>query len=60
MRKVIVKLNNSTIGITEMTIPEIRKAESAGFTIVEKLNKQKKYREQVFSVFIYCVITLMR
>ena len=59
MRKVIVKLNNSTIGITEMTIPEIRKAESAGFTIVEKLNKQKKYREQVFSVFIYCVITLM-
>lgn len=39
MRKVIVKLNNSTIGITEMTISEIRKAESAGFTVVEKLNK---------------------
>ena len=39
MRRVIIKLNNSTIGITEMTILEIRKAESAGFTVIEKLNE---------------------
>lgn len=39
MRKVIVKLNNSTIGRTEMTTEEIRHAEMAGFTIVEPLNK---------------------
>ena len=39
MRRVIIKLNNSAIGITEMTISEIRKAESAGFTVIEKLNK---------------------
>ena len=36
MREVIIKLNDSTIGITEMTILEIRKAESAGFTVIEK------------------------
>lgn len=39
MRKVIVKLNNSTIGRTEMTIAEIRHAEMAGFTIIETLDK---------------------
>ena len=39
MREVIIKLNDSTIGITEMTVLEIRKAESAGFTVIEKLNK---------------------
>ena len=39
MRRVIIKLNNTTIGITEMSILEIRKAESAGFTVIEKLNK---------------------
>lgn len=39
MKKVIIKLNNSVIGITEMTILEIRNAESAGFTVIEKLNK---------------------
>ena len=42
MRKVIVKLNNSTIGKTEMTTEEIRHAEMAGFTIIESLNKWKK------------------
>ena len=39
MRRVIIKLNNTTIGITKMTVLEIRKAESAGFTVIEKLNK---------------------
>lgn len=39
MRKVIIKLNNSLIGRTEMTTEDIRKAEKAGFTVVEKLNK---------------------
>ena len=39
MRRVIIKLNNTTIGITEMTVLEIRKAESAEFTENKKLNK---------------------
>ena len=39
MREVIIKLNNTAIGITKMTVLEIRKAESAGFTVIEKLNK---------------------
>ena len=36
MRRVIVKLNNTTIGRTEMTTTEIRKAENAGFTVISK------------------------
>ena len=39
MRRVIVKLNNTTIGKTEMTTTEIRHAEMAGFTIIESLDK---------------------
>ena len=39
MRRVIIKLNDIAIGITEMTILEIRNAEFAGFTVIEKLNK---------------------
>lgn len=39
MREVIVKLNNVTIGKTEMTVKEIRYAEMAGFTIIEQLDK---------------------
>ena len=39
MRRVIVKLNNTTIGKTEMTVEEIRHAEMAGFTIIESLDK---------------------
>ena len=39
MRRVIVKLNNATIGKAEMTITEIRQAETAGFTIIETLDK---------------------
>ena len=55
MRTVMIKLNNTTIGITEMTISEIRKAESAGFTIIEKLNKQKKIqRTSVLCIYLLC------
>lgn len=39
MRRVIVKLNNATIGKVEMTTTEIRQAEMAGFTIIETLDK---------------------
>ena len=39
MRRVIIKLNNATIGKTEMTVKEIRQAEMAGFTIIETLDK---------------------
>ena len=39
MRRVIVKLNNATIGKVEMTTIEIRHAEMAGFTIIETLDK---------------------
>lgn len=39
MRKVTIKLNNTTIGKTEMTMEEIRHAEMAGFTIIELLDK---------------------
>ena len=39
MRRVIVKLNNTTIGRAEMTTTEIRQAEKAGFTIIESLDK---------------------
>lgn len=39
MRKVTVKLNNTTIGRTTMTTEEIRHAEMAGFTIIESLDK---------------------
>ena len=33
MKKVIIKLNNYTIGESEMTFSEITEAENAGFTI---------------------------
>ena len=36
MKKVIIKLNNITIGESEMTFSEITEAESAGFTIIPK------------------------
>lgn len=39
MRKVTIKLNNTTIGKTEMTVEEVRRAEMAGFTIIELLDK---------------------
>lgn len=39
MREVIVKLNNVVLGKEVMTVEEIRKAEAAGFTVLDKLNK---------------------
>ena len=36
---VIIKLSGVYIGETTMDIPEIRKAEKEGFTIVKKENK---------------------
>ena len=34
--EVIIKLNGLYIGVTTMTVSEIRKAENAGFTILRK------------------------
>ena len=39
MIRVILKLNNATIGKAEMTTIKIRQAEIAGFTIIETLDK---------------------
>ena len=36
MKKVEIRLQGAYIGTTEMTFSEIRKAESAGFTVISK------------------------
>lgn len=37
MKKVVVKLNNEVVGVTKMTVEEIRRAEKSGFTIIENV-----------------------
>lgn len=37
MKYVKILLKGEYIGVAEMTIEEIRKAENAGFTVIEKL-----------------------
>ena len=39
MKKVIIKLNNITIGESEMTFSEITETESACFTIIPREGK---------------------
>lgn len=36
MKKVEIRLQGNYIGMAEMTLTEIRNAENAGFTVIEK------------------------